>query len=462
MAIDEPDSHRSSASPAKVVWTLAWPAVLLNSMQTVNALLDSFFIQKLPTANLTAISAATTVVFLFVSMTMALGTAATALVSRFFGANDLEGVVLANRKCVSLALIGGLACAALCWPMGFALSHVLLPPDPPEAKSLMLRYAVAFATGLPAIFVVQTLAGSLRGIGDTRSPMVISGVQICLHIALNALLINPSVTIGAVRLPGMGLGLLGAGIAVSLSAWVAAFLYLLWASRTPLGRSITEFWPGREWAGRILRIALPSATMLFVRVSSFMAFTWVLAQTPGGAVAIAALRPGFSVESFAFMPAFGLSIAAAALVGQSLGMGQPERASRLGWTAANHGGAVSMVASILLFTFAGPVANALIPGQPAVAAQVEAFTRFICLTEVLFGYGVVMTGALQGAGDTISPLYVTLFSMWGLRVPLAAVLAIALRMGATGCWISLTVSQAVAGVLAVHVFRRGKWKHKTV
>lgn len=448
---------------ARTVWALAWPAVALNSLQIVNSLLDSYFVQHLPVANLTAIGAATSLVFLFISMAMALGTAATAFVSRAFGAEDNEGYVVANRKCLGMSVLGGLVFAAVSLPGSWLISLFLLQGPSASARPLMLSYLGIFALGLPAFFVVQTLAGSLRGIGDTKSPMVISGIQIVLHIALNTILINePRQLPNGMVVPGFALGLNGAAIAMVASGWVAAIIYMLWASRTPLGNNLRISWPGLEWVKRILKVAVPAATMSVVRVTSLMAFTALLSRVPHGEAAVGALRPSFSTESLAFMPGFGLSIAATALVGQSLGMKRPDRAERLAWTAAHHAAVVGFLASVALYFGAHQVAGMLVPDQPEVAHQVAQYLKFICVTEFMFGYGMVLIGALQGAGDTVRPLYITLACMWGLRVPLAALFAFGFNMGADGCWLALSVTQAVQGLVAIWVFRQGDWKLKEV
>ncbi len=430
----------------------------LNSLQIVNSLLDSYFVQHLATANLTALGAATPVLFLFVSMTFALGTAATALVSRAFGAEDRGGLTLANRKCLGLALIGGLIFALACLPGTQFATTFLLPGGASEAARLMRLYLSVFAFALPALFIVQVLAGSLRGIGDTKSPMIISGIQIGLHITLNAALINSRIVLGPVVLHGLGLGIMGAGLAFTASSWVSAVIYLVWAGHTPLGSCWRFSWPGFVWTKRILNISIPAAMMAVVRVTSLMAFTGVLKQVPQAEAAIGAIRPSFSMESLAFMPAFGLSVAASALVGQSLGMLKPDRAERLAWTAANHAAVVSLAMSVVLFVLAPQVSHFLMPDQPAVATQVTSYLKYICATEVLFGYGMVLVGAFQGAGDTRRPFVMTLACMWGLRVPLAALFALGLSMGASGCWLAMSVTQAVQGVIAMILFKQGSWK----
>jgi len=464
-----PQTEHEPENSLAIVWRLAWPAVALNSLQTLNALLDSSFVGSLEPAALTALGGATPFIFLLVSLSFAFGTAATALVARAYGAGEREQFIKSNRQCISLSLVGGFLLALLAIPLGHFASQSMLPEGATRAAALMLQFMAIFAFSLPAIFIVQTLAGSLRGIGDTKSPMYISGIQILVHILLNFLLIFPSRDWKGITIPGAGMGIQGAALGLTLSAWIAAAIYLAWSARTPLGQSWSLALPNWLWTKRILNIALPAAMMSIVRVTSLMAFTYVLSHVPQGEAAIAAMRVGFSIEAFAFMPAFGLAIAASALVGQSLGMGRPDRAERLGWTAAHQAAIVSLVISVGLFLYATPIAQLILPSKPEMAAIAAQYVVYIAATEILFAYGMVMVGGLQGAGDTVRPLWLTIFSMWLIRVPMAAFLALpaigpikGMNLGSDGCWMAMSITQVVQGVLAMIVFRQGKWKSQVV
>lgn len=443
-----------------VLWQLAWPAVLLNSLQTINSLLDGYFVEKLDPAALTAVGSATPVVFLFGSLTFMMGTAATALVSRFFGAQDTPLMREAARKALSLSFYVGILLAAVAIPCGPLFSALLVPAGNPEAGRLMAMYLGIFALALPALNLIQTLAGAMRGVGDTVSPMVLSGLQILLHICLNYLLIFPSHDLGFVVLPGAGWGLAGAGASLTISAWVAALLYALWAGRSRLGVGLSVALPGWEWTQRLLKIAVPSGMLSLLRVTSLMAFTAILARTPDGSTAVGAMRLGFSIESMAFMPAFGLAMAASALVGQSLGAGDPARAQRLGWLAGHHAAVISTTVSIFLILFAPQVAGTVASTHPEVAQEVSRYLYYICATQTFFAYAMVMVSAMQGAGDTLRPMWLTLVSMWLIRVPLAAALALplGLAMGASGCWLSMSFTQTIQGILAMVMFQQGRWK----
>ncbi len=446
----------------RVVWTLAWPAVALNSLQTINSLLDGYFVQTLHPAALTALGASTTIMFLFFSMSIMMGTASTALVSRAYGAEDVELYRESSRKALSLAMYVGLALVVFIVPAAHVGSRAFIPADDRMAMDLMVQYLSIFALSLPAMNLIQTIAGSLRGIGDTVSPMILSGLQILLHILLNYLLIFPGHDVFGMWIPGANMGLQGAAAALTISAWVAAIAYLVWSKRTTLETKLDLRWPGLDWTKRIMRIALPSGMMSLVRVTSLMAFTMVLKQVPLGSEAIGSLRIGFSIESLAFMPAFGLSIAASALVGQSLGREDPERANRLAWTAGHHAAGVSTFVSIFLFIFALPIASFVLADQPQTAAITADYLRFIAVTEIFFAYAMVMIGAMQGAGDTVRPLWISAFCMWGLRVPLAFLLALPVGMGYAGCWLAMASTQFVQGIVSMVVFKRGAWRQQEV
>lgn len=443
---------------ARIVWALAWPAVALNSLQVINTLLDRFFVGHLPQSSLTALGGATSVMFLMFSLAMALSTGATAIVARAYGADNYSEFRAASRQAFGMAWMGGIVVSGITIFLSGILAKAMLKQSDAESIHIMSRFIVAYGFGLPAIFVIQTLAGSLRGIGDTKSPMVISGVQILLHIVLNFLLIFPSHQIGNLVIPGANLGVVGAATALSSSAWVSAFIYVIYSGRTPLGQASILLLPSLDWMKRILRVAVPAATMAVLRVLSLSVFTFLLNYVPNGSVAIAALPIAFGIESIMFMPSFGLAVAASALVGQSLGMEDPNRAERLGWTASHHGALVTLFLSLPIFAFAPQICSIILQDKPDLILETVRFLRLLCLTEVLFAYAMVIVGAMQGAGDTKRPLWISVASLWGIRVPLAWLLALGFGLGSYGAWISMSLTQGIQGILCLIAFKQGKWK----
>lgn len=459
--------------PGRIIWELAWPSIALNSLQTLNGLLDTFYTGQLHSSALTAVGASINVMFLLFSMTMCISVSATALVSRFFGAKEYETMREAARNCVSFARWSGLVLLLVCSGLALLGPLVFIPKGNAEAALEMRNYLLAAGLAIPSLAVIQTLAGCMRGIGDARSPLIISGFQVALHALLNSLFIFPAhwskvplIVLGPLRLggsqfyaPGLGWGLSGAAGALAVSAAVSSIGYLWWANRTALGSVGRQLLPTASWAKRILKIAIPAAGQAILRVSSLAMFTIILTMLPMADASLGAIRIGFTIESMMFMPAFGLSMAASALVGQSLGMRDPLRAERLGWKAGHYAGILIFVVSIPIFFGANLIANLLTGGnKPEIAMEAANLIRILIYTEFLFGYAMVMTGGLQGAGETKRPLWLTAISMWGVRVPLAYVLAIIFRLGANGAWAAMSVSQALNGILLILAWREGKWK----
>jgi putative MATE family efflux protein len=444
-------------------------------MQVVNTLLDRGFIGHLPIEALTAHGGSTNVMFLMFSLAVSIATGATALVSRAYGAGERREYRKASRESFAVAVLFGIILAVATAIVSPFAARAILPAKDLEAIRQMTAFCLAYATGLPAICVIQTLAGSLRGIGDTKSPMVISGLQILLHIVLNYLLIFPSRDLGWMRLPGAGLGLVGAAMALSASAWVSAVIYVAYVRRTKLGAMSFRL-PETEYTKRILRIAVPAAMMATLRVLSLTAFTLALALVPRGSEAIAAMTLGFSIESIMFMPSFGLSAAAGALVGQSLGMQRPDRAERLAWTAGHYAAAVTICLAVPIYFGAPAIASALLNEKTFVIRETVVLLRYLCVTELFFAYAMVMIGAMQGAGDTVRPMWISVFALWGLRVPFAFFFAlepgqplgqgltmpVGLGLGADGAWMAMALTQGIQGVMAMILFKQGAWKTKKV
>jgi putative MATE family efflux protein len=457
LAAEPPISQKENYS--RIVWALAWPAVALNSLQVLNTLLDRFFIGHLHSPSLTAHGASTNVMFLVFSLAASLGTGASALVSRAFGAGEDDQCRRGAQEGLGLAVVLGFFTAVITALVAASTAHALLPARDTVAQAEMTSFVMVYAVGLLPIFVIQTLAGSLRGVGDTKSPMVISGIQIAIHMFLNFLLVHR-------------IGLVGAGCALSASSWLSAIGYIAYARHTGLGHLNVFRLPHWDWSKRILRIAIPAATMSTLRTLSLTAFTLVLKQVPDASDAIAAMSTSFAVESIMFMPAFGLSMAAGALVGQSLGMKLPERAERIGWVAAHYGALVTIILVTPVYLLAPWIAGGLVDHKEGITQEATRLLRYLCVSEFLFAYAMVFIGAMQGAGDVRRPLWISVFALWGLRVPLAIVLSlpsgfalagmfalpVAYGMGANGAWLAMSFTQGIQGILSAIVYKQGAWK----
>lgn len=446
---------------AKALWELSWPVVALNLLGVINSLLDRFFIGTLPRAALTAHGAAVSVIFMLFSLAFSVGIGAGAIISRAYGAREFDEVQVGADQAVRVSVYVGLVLGLFSAITAPLAAHIILPETSTEAKRMMIQFLLAYSVGLPAMCVNQTLASALRSIGNSVAPMVLTGIQVPIHIGLNYLLVYH-----------LKLGLLGAGISLSSSVIVSLFFYIWYARHSVLKAHISFKPPSLDWLKRILKISIPSGFQAILRTLSLLVFTVVLSSLSNGEAAIAAMTTGFAIEMMMFAPAFGISAAVSSLVGQSLGAKEPGRAESIGWIGAT----VSFVIAALLAApiyFAVPsFAHSLVGSKPDVQVELVSIVRFLCITEPLFCLAMVLNGGLQGAGETKHPLWISIIALWFMRVPLATILAlsagsplllgiklpIGLALGAKGAWISMSVTQGIQGVLCGFSWRKGHWK----
>ena len=463
LEIEQPDKTLVSE-----LWHMAWPVVSLNLLQVVNGLLDRSFIGHLPEAAMSGHGASMSFIFLLFSLAIAISIGAGAIVARAYGAKHVHEFRAGSQQALQVAMYVGIVLGVLSYILTPLFAHTVFKAADTEDIFYVSQFLHAYSIGVPAICIIQVIAACLRSIGDTKSPMVLSGIQITLHITLNYIFIFPP----RGMMPGLNLGLFGAGLALATSAWVAAIMYIWHVRSTELHVKFSLSPPQKLWFSRILRIAIPSAAQAVLRTASLTAFTLILSNVPGHGAAIAAMGTGFAIESLMFAQAFGFSAATSALVGQNLGAKNPTRAEHIGWLAAGVAFVTAILIAIPVYIFVPSFAPALAGNKAAVVEQIVELVRMLCLTEPLFCLAMVLIGGMQGAGDTKRPLWIGLFCLWGLRVPLALMFALptganvlfgiglpfGLALGSHGAWMAMSGTQGLQGIFAVAAWKIGKWK----
>ena len=449
MALAEPPGVESHASLHRAVWMLAWPSVLTMLLQTANSFTDRFFVGHLGSDALAAVGVAGQLMFLLFSVGMSISIGTTALIARFAGARQTDEATVAANQSVWIAGLASLVCVALMLPLRGVLvaqMHLSAP-----AAVLCVQYLTLTILGVPALFLMLILGGVFRGLGDTVTPLfVMIGVNI-IHLGGDFLLI-----FGKAGFPKLGLP--GGALALLCSQVVGAILYVLFLRRSPVAGLLSrKRHLEMVWARRILNIGIPAALQNISRVLSMLLFTGVLARTPDATAGVAALTIGLTSESLAFMPGFAFSTAASTLAGQNLGAGNPDRAERAAWSALGQGLGVMCLMGTIFFIFAPQFAH-LFTHDPQVVPLAVAYLRISALSEPFLGVGMILTGALNGAGDTKAPAWASAVTMWGVRLPLAILLAQVCHYGAVGAWWAMATSTILGGVAAYGLFKWGRWK----
>jgi putative MATE family efflux protein len=271
------------------------------------------------------------------------------------------------------------------------------------------------------------------------------------NILLDALLIG-----GWGPIPALGVA--GAAVASSTARLAGAIMAAVWLARSGFWRDAAPEWePPLGWALRILRIGMPAALQMGLRSIGAAGYTRILTATPEGTAAVAALFIGVRAEGLGYMPGIAYGRAASTLVGQSLGAGRPDRAERSGWLCTWQALVIILAMSVLFYVLAPTIAG-WFSHDPRVIALTTSYLRINALGEPFLAFGIVLGGALQGAGDTRFNAFVSILTMWLLRLPATHWLCLTLGYGAVAAWWTMAATTAIQGLLIAAWFRAGRWK----
>lgn len=435
----------------RTIVELAAPSVAESILSTLVYFVDTILIVRLndPVA-LAAVGLSSTLMWAADGLFQAVSVSASAMAARFWGQRNFE----AARGVAGQALILSVLVALL-------LMGLLIPAARPFMQLMDAEHAVVVSGAqylhiLLATSVVSfplTVANSImRATGDTRKPMYITGLMNVLNLVAAYVLIFG---IG----PAPRLELRGAALATSVARTVggAVALGVLFSSGTRAHLRIANVrHPDLDLMWRILRIALPNIGETVVSRLGFMLYTRVLSML--GTVAVAAHQVALRVESLAFMPAWGMATAAAALVGQALGAGQEDIAERgIARTLLLGNGTMALLG--LVFVLFAPAIVSLFGVQDPRMAELAGSAIRVSALE-LFGLCslMILGGCLRGAADTRTPMIVTIAGTFLFRVPITYLFSIVLNGGLRGLWVGTAVDWSMRALIMFVLYRRGRWK----
>lgn len=434
------------------VVVLAIPMVLEMCMESLFAVVDVFFVSKLGADAVAAVGLTESLLSIVYSVAIALCIGATAVVARRIGEKDLEGASVAAVQVIAVGLLvsivigvlGGSNARTLLALMG-ASETVLAGPA---------TFGVVMLSGCGSVVMLFLMNAIFRAAGDASVAMrVLWGANV-INLVLDPLLIFG---IG----PFPELGVVGASIATTTgrSTAVLVQLYLLFAgySRVKITRRHLRLVPSVMWT--VCRLSSTGLLQILISTTSYIGLVRVISMF--GSPAVAGFTIGLRTVLFALLPSWGLSNAAATMVGQGLGAGKPDRAEAAVWTACRYN--LAFLGSIgFVFVAFAPWLVAIYTSDPEIAGYAVACLRVVSLGFVFYAYGMVLTQSFNGAGDTWTPTFINLGCFWCWELPLAFVLALQLGLGPAGVFWAMMIAFSTLAIVSAVIFRRGKWKLKRV
>ncbi|MEW6268741.1 MAG: MATE family efflux transporter [Thermodesulfobacteriota bacterium] len=432
----------------RVIWSLAWPVIVTMLSESLVGLVDMLFVSRLGASSVAAVGVGAQILGA-VSVTMtAVGTGTLALVARSIGARrPAEAERVLGQ---SILVAAALAVMAIVPVILFAAPLVRAFGVEQHVVELGAGFVRFVMLSIPASAVIFVVASGLRGAGDTRTPLAIGLVVNVLNVALNYVLIFGKLGMPALGVRGSGLATaiaftLGMTLALALLALRRLRLRLDWGDLALHGATIR----------RVLGIGYPAAAEQLLMQIGF--FLYLLFAARYGTDAIAAYFIGVRILALSFLPGFGFAAAAAALVGQNLGAGEPRGAETAGWHATWMSVALMSATGIVIFLLAEPIARFFVD-QPAVVAGTVSFIYMLGASQPFMAMDFTLGGALRGAGDTRFPLLTVLVAFYGCRLGFAWLVVNVLHLSLSWLWAALIGDYVARATLKAWRFRRGDWQ----
>jgi putative MATE family efflux protein len=426
--------------------------VLEMIMESVFAVVDIFWVSKLGADAVAAVGVTESLLTIVYAAAMGLAMGASAVVARRIGEGDRPA---ASRAAVQ-ALHVAVGLAVVIGAIGAALGPSLLGALGAEASTIAIGggYARVMLGGSVTVVLLFVVNAIFRGAGDAaiamRTLWLANGINIVL---------GPFLVFGWGPFPR--LGVTGAAIATTFGRGVGV-VHQLWALRRPDARICVareHLRIDRPVLATILRLSATGFVQGFIGTASWLALVRILSAF--GSIALAGYTIAIRIVMFALLPSWGMSNAAATLVGQNLGAKQPDRAERAVWRAALYN-VVFLGGVSLAFVLAAGAVVAPFATDPAVVAVATRALRIIAAGFVLYAFGMVVVQAFNGAGDTRTPTVLNLICFWLFELPVAWALAHAFGLGPGGVFLAITLAFSLVAIVGMAVFRRGGWKRQRV
>lgn len=441
--------NRSNRKAIIHILSLALPAMMESIFQAVVGFADTLFVSKLGLIEVSAVGMANNILAVYIAVFMSVGIGTSSLIARSVGAKNINDAKIIARQSTVLSLSIGVFLGLITLFFAKPLLRVM------GAEPQVLQESVTYfrIVGIPSIFIsLMFIFGSiLRASGDTKTPMKVSFWVNIINIGLDYILI-----LGIGKFPG--LGVIGAALAtvmVRIYGTIALYYYI---KKSPISFSLSSkmLFDNKQYTFSILKLSTPATIeRLIMRLGQVLYLGLIVHM---GTATYAAHTIAGNIETFCYMPGYGLAVAATTLVGQHLGGNRIK--------TANMYGILTTIISVIIMSFIGIFLFILAPWMASwftregtVISMVVTALRIDAFAQPALAMVLVLTGALQGIGDTKSPMYSTAIGIWFIRIIGVYILGIKLNMGIAGIWLSIAIDLCIRAIYLSFRFNKKITSH---
>jgi len=452
LALTGKDLEFTSGPIGRAIVLLAIPMVLEMVMESVFALTDAFFVSRLGTDAVATVGLTEAMISILFAVAIGSGMATTAMVARRIGEKNIAGARVAAAQSILLGLILTLVVALP--GVLFAKDLLRLMGGTPELIASGHGYTRVLFGGSATIMLLFLLNAVFRGAGDAAVAMRVLWIANSVNIVL-----DPCLIFGIGPFPELGVTgaaiatTIGRGVGVLIQFWVlfrgSSRIHVRWPHLVPRPMIIL----------RLFRLSVGGILQILIGTTSWVVLVAIIGGF--GPAAVAGYTLAIRLIIFVILPSWGLANAAATLVGQNLGADQPDRAETSVWRAGIYNMAFLLGVAVVFIAAAAPLIR-IFSVEPEVVQYGVACLRWVSIGFPFYAWGMVMEQAFNGAGDTYTPTVINIFCYWIFQLPLAYLLAYRTGLGPTGVFIAITAAESLIAVVALLVFRRGRWKLREV
>ncbi len=442
----------TEGSLGRAITLLSIPMVLEMSMESLFGIVDVFFVSRLGANAVAAVGVTESLLTILFGVAIGVSMGTTAMVARRIGEKDDKGASVAAAQAIWI----GVSVAAVIGVIGFFFTPQLfaLMGASDDVIRVGAGYGQWMFAGNITIMLLFLNNAIFRGAGDAviamRALWISNGINIVL---------DPCLIVGIGPFPE--LGVTGAAIATNIGRGIGVLyqFYMLARGNSRIHIHKNNFHLDVEVLWRLIKVSIGGILQFLIATASWVGLVRIIALF--GSAAIAGYTVALRIIVVTILPSWGMSNAAATLVGQNLGAHKPERAEKSVWVTGLWNASFLGLVSIVFIVFAEFLIG-IFTDDPQVTHYGVNCLRYVSYGYIFYGYGMVMVQAFNGAGDTYTPTVINFFCYWLFQIPLAYALAVPLNLNASGAFLAITISESIITVVAILVFRRGKWKEQRI